>query len=220
MPGVTFIDDCEWSPMCLPVFGGGGYDLDSARVPWHGRVDKKVAFLATLKRFQPLSQEYPQMFLASIDDDQDPVFPTITLNYTGFRVNGGNGIPPAKGVDSSIVSVLSVISTGFDSLGLGPLQFTGNYLVPRTTWTWYANTTPNPTLPQYRTARGGISPLSTLYNCTTPNGTPVSPAVAIKYASLGKLKTKSTISDYQKNDVIPGKVWQCSCTVDLFLVGP
>ncbi len=215
--GITWKGDTEWRPKALIAFGGGGYELDTARVPWSGRAPLKETFVNGVIRFSP-HPFYSAMYVVSIDDDQDPVFPTVTLNFLGCKL-GPSNVPPVKAEDSLVQKSISVENLTGPG-GLGPISFTGAYRTPRTKWTWFQTTRPDPLTPLYSGVRGRFSLASSIFNCytissTTTNtapGTPILPSLAAKY--LAPLNTKVITSDYTFDDVAPGRIWSCSCVSD------
>lgn len=222
MSAVTFLRSTDWHPSALPAFGGGGYEMDTCRVPWRGRATTKLAFVNGLVKFQPLAafegdfpgdgsafSGYPYMFFDSVNDDQAAVFPTVELNYRGFKL-GAAGLPPPQAVDSRTVKIITL--DGAESELFQALSFQGNYLAPRTVWTWYQAARPDPTTPQYTTVRANYSLGSTMYNLRTPAGAPVSLAVALQY--VAPLKTQDIVSEYTVTDVVPNAIWLCTSTVD------
>ncbi len=220
MSAINWLQSTDWRPSGLPQFGGGGYDLDTCRVPWRGRASGKIAFVNALAKFQSLAAyagegiesswgAYPYMFLNSISDDGEPVFPTISLEYIGFK-NGLGGAPPAKGEDSFVQLPISV--ENLTAPGLGAISFQGAYFAPRTKWTWFQGAKPG-TNPAHFGVRNNVSLLSTLFNLVnTTTGGPVSPALAARY--LAPLRQVVRTQDYTVSDTVPGTIWSCSCTSD------
>lgn len=206
MSAITYIGDTEFRPLSEPVFTTAGYELDSAKVAYQGAAPKKQAFVDSLKIFDALGSGFNRMFFDGTSDDGNPVFPTIDLNFTGFR----GPIPAAKGVDSLVVK--SLVLDAPASEGLTPLAFSAGYYAARTTWTWYLTSAPDPISPKFNNTRGRFSSAGSLFNIRTPQGSPVALAVALPY--IKDLPQKDFVSDYVITDVAPGKLWSCSSVID------
>lgn len=219
-----------WQPRHMPKWSSGGFGTDKATVTWSGSRTKMEAFKRTLEGLQwasmaPFSYEgavqfpgFPLMFFDTYSDSGGTdSFPEIDLSYVGFR---DNAIPTAKGIDSTSFQSANGAGTYTNSDDEAvKVSGTFYYMASRTTWTWFETSPPQLT-PRYASVNDAINPFNRVigYSITDDTGKAVN---TIPYAAFvavfNSLVPSYRISEYTKEDLVPGKLWACSSTIDWLL---
>jgi len=225
------IGDVSWRAKRNPIFSAGGYDLDTAQVPWQGAESGKTAFVDGLASFAALPG-YPKMYLMRWPEDDDAHFPTVTLEYRGCK-NGS--APPVKGEDGRSLQSLSVSveSTTFytgertDGGTEGTtvtVQMDIEYYASQTTYTWFSLTTPADT-PIYATARRVVDLSTTVFSRTykitqtdnaidAPTGSVASVDTGTYTQLNNALVPGHKVQDYKIEDLVPSSLWACTSVVN------
>lgn len=221
---VSFVPNIPFTLVCDLSWSVDSYDIDHCKATWRGPRPNCLAFINGLQRWSQLSG-YPQMFLASWDNEPMNTypFPTVTLNYIGFR----SGVPPpAKVEDGYSSQTFSTTYTDPDSGDTYAGSFA--YKAARTTYSFLMTSQPPQTPPtQYSTVTKQFAtpPLSqqniirySIVNQTSPDGSSID--IGTYTAVLNTAGAPIMfVSDYKRPQLVPNKIWQCSCTVDFMVSG-
>jgi len=219
---MQYIGDVTFAAQRDPIFSAGGFDLDTARVPYQGAATLKEAFTSGQVRFSSLSG-YPKMYLMRWTDDEDPVFPTVTLEYMGFK---SGSAPPEKAEDGQILQTVSVTVTSLTYEPGEEIEIAMDvvYFAQQTNYTWYRLTAP-PSGSQFAVARRLIDPASSvlsrtykIVNAPSSSGITqgrVSSVDAATYTQLNnELNPAHVVTEYKSDELVPGALWRCSATVN------
>ena len=206
-----------WAPAARPLWSSGGFSTDRATVLWGGPAPLKEAFLLSLEKLQwtPLPgfrqntdgwAPYPYMWLEDWNESRrDMNFHEVELKYIGLKTRT---LPDPKYTDGSSLKTATftgVASPFFDGLVTGTVQ----YRASRTNWSWFVTSLPA-SLPKYATVNNPVSPFDTLI---IPGLTATQLANARNILSKA-LRRLNYISDYERELLVPGRLWRCSSTID------
>ena len=236
--GITYVGDVTFRQSSPPAWKAKAtYDPDECSVSYTGGALLKEAFLSSFQRGIALAYQLhdgttiscPKMFLDSVSDDGHRHRPTVTLNYRGFR----DGNPPPVKADPSLYATSTTTTAPITDpaspvYGDGTTKLTLNYqyFAARVGYSWWTTEEPDENDPEFDTPINTTDPLDssrfigrsiTGGNISGLNQTSIGLAEFI--ALFNTLSRAVQISDYKPVPVIPGKLWQCSVTVDYVLVG-
>lgn len=218
-----------------PVWTGGGYELDTAHVPYQGILPLRDAYVNGLTRFGNLPG-FTKVWLMRYSSDDEPHFPTVTLEYQGCK---SGAVPPPKGEDGKTIQNISttVIATGgqYKPVTAHPnttVTLEIQFYAAQTVWNWYSLTNPG-TNPLYATVRRPIDPLTLIVrqrfsvtsavlitgDTTDPNEKEYSGPVATldtgTYTQLrNSLQAIDEVTEYKVEELVPSQLWKCSSTVN------
>jgi hypothetical protein len=164
------------------------------------------------------------MYLIRWNDDDEPHFPTVTLEYQGCK-HGSE--PPVKADDGLSLQSLSVSveSTTYSSGHTVTIQMDIEYYAQQTNYSWFTLTTP-PTSPTYSVARRALNLATTVFSRqfritqtdNTDGAPPTGKILSVDTATYTKLNNAllqgHKIQEYKVVDLVPGALWQCQCTVN------
>lgn len=211
-----------WIQAARPEWSVNGWDVDEARVTWRGPAPGKKGFEDQLIKFASMppcfasgDPAYPQMWLKSWANGGGTVnFPAVDLSFLGFR---GGTIPIPKNVNSNSAQVAQ--GAGRDSFG-DVVSATIKYIASRTVWTWFETAIPELSPPPpYNTVDQAINPINTIYGFSITGATssgsysnliPYSALVAV----LNSLVLERVVTDYDREPLIPVKLYACRSTVE------
>lgn len=205
-----------------PIFSAGGYDLDTARHPWQGGVANLAAFTSGLSSFSALPG-FAKMYLMRWNSDEEPVHPTVTLEYQGCK-NGS--VPPVKAEDGLSLQSLTVAveSTTYSPGDTVTVSMDIEYYAQQTNYSWFSLTTPGDA-PLYGVARRVLDLATTVftrqYKITQASDTtsvPTGKITSVDTATYTQLNNALVqghkLQEYKVVDLVPGSLWQCNSTVN------
>lgn len=220
---IEFIGNCEWQRVTDPQWTVDSWGVDTAKLLFRGRRDKKLAFEKAIQRFQTMpgfSQFRMEQWSNSGGTEN---LPGVEFSYKGFL---SGTTPPVKIVNSNTRQ--SAQGSGTDTSTDNPtsgqtISGTVYYRSYRSTYTWFETSSPAAT-PRYTAVQGP----STIqagdilgYNVKAGNGADAysvnSLTFAQLYAVLNSLAPRTIYSDYQREPIINGALWGCSVSCDLIL---
>lgn len=213
----------QWIESGDPEWTVNGWDMDVASVLWRGPRTGSDSFLASIVKFAGMPG-FARMWLESYDKTNiTPSFPGVQKRFIGFR--DGN-IPPQRRVNGTSSQV--VTATGVDNAPSSPtfgltLSGTFTYLASRTTWTWFETSTPAITA-RYNTVDQAIDPLSRLQNVAIQpaigtDGQIIQPTYSSFVQIYNNLARELVVTDYEREELVPGTFWACRSQVEYRLRG-
>lgn len=214
----TFIGNYQFMQMSEVVWTSDANGLDQARIPYRGAMFLKSAFEDRLNRFAPMAT-FPKMYLVQHSDDGNPLFPTVDLHFIGFR----RGVPPpvkiVNGRTLQTVSTSATINIEVDGVETPTaVSMEASYFGSRTSYRWIETQKP-PANPRYSTVLEAVSPAPFAWRVSGPGSSAGTVSYAAFTAAFNSLRSQVTVSDYVRDEVVPGKIWACESVVDLLLVG-
>lgn len=205
-----------------PVFSAGGYELDVATWPWQGGIANCAAFQAGLSSFSALPG-FSKMYLMRWPADDEPHFPTVTLEYTGCK---SGSAPPVKIEDGLSLQSLTVAveSTTYSSGDTVTIAMDIEYYAQQSIYSWFALSTPG-TTPTYAVARRVVDLKTTVFTrqykitqTSNPTDTPTGKIDSVDTATYTKLNNALVqghkLQEYKVVDLVPNALWQCSSVVN------
>ena len=211
----TFVANCDFESIDPNSFRGDTLGVDRYTEKWKGSVDKLAAFLATLTE-GAAHPTFSKMFLAAPEHDDDPIFPTVTLEWIGFRSGAGRG---------PFYKANRTVQTAQTSATVDGVQYSASvqFYAPTGAWEWWEFTEPNPATAAHASVQGTVNPLESIFawDIKAGNGSTASAQVPLAALSavLGALSVIESVQDYQAEPVIPGKLWHCTSTTIRTLQG-
>lgn len=219
---ITYTGNVAFEEAGDPVWTVDHYGLDSCRWPWQGAEFLEKAFVDGLIRFQNIAN-HPRVYLMGWGNDQNPIFPTVELTYSGLR-NGR--LPPAKAVDSkSVQTVQAVITAATGKYSGKQITMELTYRASRTQYNWIEDSLPNKNAPLYGTVRNPVDPLNLSNGAilqrrvTDDKGAVGSLDIGTFTQLMNALLKVTEVSDYTSEEIVPGALWACSSTADYVLKG-
>lgn len=233
-----YIGNVAWRqnkpPQWSKTFSG---DADTCSLTFQGAQYLEKAFLdaVTLAKFGSMvyineagvSVTDTGMFFTGFSSDDAAIFPTVTLQFTGFR----NGELPSA-VPEDDVTIQSAQTTKHITDSTSPnynktITLAIEYRCARTTWSWSQAGDPGATSP-YTSVRQPISPTLGSVNITythfsgmvdssgEPSNT-ISTGDATAVFNTFSLTTRST--SFSSKETVPGCVWTCQAVNERVLKG-
>lgn len=207
---VTFIGQYQFIQMSEVIWTTDAHGLDQARIPYRGAMFLKKAFEDRIKRFAPMAA-FPRMYFIQHSDDGHPLFPTVDLHFIGFR----NGTPPpVKIVNSRTLQTVSTSATVAEE----QVSMEATYYASRTSYRWIETQKP-PAEPRYRSVLEAVPPTPFGWRVSAKGTSSGTVNYAAFVAAFNSLRQQVNVSDYVRDEVVPGKIWACECVVDAVLVG-
>lgn len=168
------------------------YDFDEAFVEYQGAAHLLSKFMSSLKRGQPFGNK-TRLFLYDWENDNDPIFPTVTLAFLGYA--SSTGLKRAKVIDSLVPGSATVDGPGDSGVEI-------EFLANQSQFSWQTDKRPPDYPPEeYRKARIRVKPLITKSRVVLdPDAEPgnISPTLVDR------------VLDYTREEMIPGQLWRCS----------
>jgi len=161
---------------------------------------------------------YPMMRASGwIGSEDSPSFPGVIIKYIGFK---SGTVPPVKIVDG--VTSQSASGSGLDNSTEPPREVSGTFLyrASRTSYTWFETSTPPP-YSRYQTVRFPIDPLSQIdsYSIQDSGGSSVHNVPYSAFITiLNSMIRKVIVSNYEREELVPGLLWGCQADVDFRVV--
>ncbi len=215
---MTYVGNVQFEKVSEPIWSTEAHGMDQAILPYRGAAPLKPDFEATLVNFAQLA-DHPRMYLVGYSDDGDPIFPTVDLRFIGVR----GAIPPVKLVNSTVLQTVSTsgMVQGKDSEGADievQASMEATYYASRTTYQWIEDKIPALT-PRYATVIAAVSPRPVGYRISAPGTASGTVNYSAFVTLLNTLRQEERVTDYTREEVVPGKLWACESTVDYILSG-
>ena len=212
---------------------------DTCNVVWQGPQYQEKAFLDSLTKYQSLTYVDENgttvtdtgMFLDDFSSDGAAIFPTVTLSYKGVRNGTVPDAIPTDGITSQSASTSAVI-TDVTSPNYGKtLTLAISYYAARTSWKWVQLSDPAGTPPSPKnTVRNHLSytqppsdPKIWYYRYSGMVGADGLPTHTIPTGDAtfvwNTFAGATSVSGFQSEEIVPGKLWQCNSTVEFLLLG-
>jgi len=235
---IHYIGNSAWRqnkpPAWSKSFAG---EMDTCTLQWQGAQYLEKAFLDSLTAYQALvylneagvTVTDTAMRLIKASSDDNPIWPTVTLSFDGFRNGAVSDAVATDGRTSQSASTTHTI-TDDSSVNYGKaITMSIQYYANRTAYEWTQLSNPSGT-PTYGTVR---NPLSYSGPYGDPNifyrkfsgqvdddGQPASQIpIGDATAVWNTFSGTTQISDFTSKELVPGYVWQCSATAEFLLVG-
>lgn len=210
-------------------------EADTCSLTYQGPQYKEKDFCDALVKYQALvyidengtTTTDNGMRLIKWSSDDSPIFPTVTLTFTGCR-----GSTPPDAVPTDDVTLQSASTTKTITDPTSPnyekaITMEIQYYAARTSWEWSQLSNPAGT-PAYGTVRYPLS-----YSLYGPNTFPPRfsgmvdasglPSNTISTADAtavwNTLILTTQISGFTSKEIVPGYVWQCNATAEKLLIG-
>lgn len=219
---MDFIGNVNFQAQRDPIWSGGGYELDTCSVPYQGAITYRDAFVNGLSRFATLSG-FSKVWLMRWPSDDEPHFPTVTLEYTGCK---GGSVPPTKADDGQVVQTLTttVTSTTYSSGEDIDIEMEIGYYAQQTRYSYYVLGTP-PSSPVNNTARRVIDPASSIYyrryrvvSVPTDSETTVGTIASVDTGTYTQLNNTlipaHVVQEYMTDEIVPSALWHCLVSVN------
>jgi hypothetical protein len=210
---VRFIGDVTWRDASEIVWSTNDYGLDIARIPYRGAVTGKKAFEDKLRRWMPILA-YPRMYMTHYSDDGGLIFPTVDVHFVGIRKD----VPPPRITDTTTWQVVSTTASVDVDGTPTDVSMEATYVTSRTTYQWVEISQPSPN-PRYSTVRNAVNPTPRSYKIRGDDGGPVTVDYSTFVTLFNSLRREVIASDYVRDEIVEGRIWQCSIVVDQILTG-
>lgn len=206
-----FVGDISFKRFGAITFARRASGIDQAVVRYRGAHHLLRDFISGAQFGSMLVDNeiaYQGLFLGSITNDADPVFPVVDFTYFGF-LNGASSPP----------SVESSTSTQTASVTIGDLTMDIIYKSPETTYRWGEIETIPGDNPRYKGVTSGIDPKRNIlrYSVTGIEGARRAVSIAKFTELLNKFSTKELVTSYTVRELVPGTVWECEATTQRLL---
>ena len=213
-------------------------EMDTCTLQWQGAQYLEKAFLDSLTKYQALvyvdengtTTTDTGMRLIKWTSDDNPIFPIVTLSFSGVRGGTTPDALPTDDLTAQSASTTRVISVDTSSPNFGKaITMSIQYYAARTSYEWVQLTNP-----------AGVATYNTVRNPLTytgPYGSPYiyfarftgmvddagEPSNTISTGDATEVWNTFTgtteVSSFQSKEVVPGHVWQCSSVADYLLIG-
>jgi hypothetical protein len=206
---VTYIGNCEFPKLGSPNVGPGQWRVnalgtDSYIEQYRGRADRLDIFLSMLEVGSQATGKCA--FLDSWSNDQNPVFPTVTLEYIGFKSGSPRGPFYRPGVSVGSASASTQISSGQATISV-------QYYAPSGEYEWWELSKPSDDQPKYSGVRSNLSPLASIFQWRITGGGKNGAMSLNNFTSvLNALSQSSFVQGYTSEEVVPNHIWHCKST--------
>ena len=210
-------------------------ELDTCTVTYQGAQYRAKAFMDSLGAYGTLSctdeaganLNDASMFLTSWTSDENPVLPTVTLNYIGMRGGAGRGVLADDDVSLQTAQTTKQITDATSVNYQKTITCSVTYVSSRTTYKWAALANPGST-PTYSAVRNipvlnmGSAAIRQMTfsgmvdDAGEPTDTiPTGDATAV----FNTFSAVSQTTSFTVSEVVPGKLWQCQSVNEYILKG-
>lgn len=210
----TYIGNCAFETIAPGQLRKDPLGVDRYTEKWRGAVDLLPAFLETITEGSP-HPTWAKMFLGAPETDDDPIFPTVTLEWIGFTSGTPRG--PFYKFSRSVQTVQS--SATLPNIGQASIEV--QFFAPTGNWEWWAfaregdNPAPDPNTPAYTGVTFTGSPLDHIVSWVIRDAQgKVRPTVSTAdlTSALNTLGDTQLVQEYTAEIVIPGRLWHCTST--------
>lgn len=219
---MRFIGDVTWRQAGDPVWTTSDFGLDQARIPWRGAITLKKDFEDEIVKFGTMPG-YDHMYLTHISDDGALIFPTVDMHYIGIRGSTPQPVITNSRVVQTVTTSGTTTVTVIDENGEETEQersitLEATYYSSRTSYRWIERQVPllNPRFKDVLMA-APIQPFG--YRTEAPGAGNTLVEYQHFITLFNQLAVRDIVSDYTREEVIPGKIWQCEAVIDRILIG-
>jgi hypothetical protein len=210
-------------------------ELDTCTVTYQGAQYRAKAFMDSLGAYGTLSctdeaganLSDASMFLTSWTSDDNPVLPTVTLNFLGMRGGAGRNVLAEDDTSLQTAQTTKQITDATSVNYQKTITCSVTYIGSRTTYKWGAGANPGST-PTYSAVRNipvlnmGSAAIRQMTfsgmvdDAGEPSGTiPTGDAIA----AFNTFSAVSQTTSFTVSEVVPGKLWQCQSVNEYILKG-
>lgn len=220
------------SPQWSKTYSG---EMDTCSLVFQGAQYLMKAFLDALTKYQTMtyvdeagvSVNDTGMFLAKWTTDDAAIFPSVNLQFEGFR---GGTLPdpiPTDDITIQSASTTKLITDATSPNYNKTITLAVEYRCARTSYTWAQKTDPGATCP-YTTVRQHITPtlgsdnitwfhFSGMFDAAGDPSNTISTGDATAAFNTFSLITLTT--SFESRETVPGKVWSCQSVNEYRLKG-
>jgi len=210
-------------------------ELDTCTVTYQGAQYRAKAFMDSLGAYGTLSctdeaganLNDASMFLDTWTSDDNPVLPTVTLNYKGLRGGAARGVLAEDDTSLQTAQTTKQITDATSVNYQKTITCSVTYVSSRTTYKWAALANPGAT-PTYSTVRNipvlnmGSAAIRQMTfsgmvdDAGEPTDTiPTGDATAV----FNTFSAVSQTTTFTVPEIVPGKLWQCQSVNEYILKG-
>jgi hypothetical protein len=210
-------------------------EFDTCTVTYQGAQYRAKAFMDSLGAYATLSctdeaganLNDASMFLDTWTSDDNPVLPTVTLNYKGLRGGAARGVLAEDDTSLQTAQTTKQITDATSVNYQKTITCSVTYIGSRTTYKWAALANPGST-PTYSAVRNipvlnmGSAAIRQMTfsgmvdDAGEPSGTiPTGDAIA----AFNTFSAVSQTTSFTVSEVVPGKLWQCQSVNEYILKG-
>jgi hypothetical protein len=210
-------------------------ELDTCTVTYQGAQYRAKAFMDSLGAYATLSctdeaganLNDASMFLDTWTSDDNPVLPTVTLNYKGLRGGAARGVLAEDDTSLQTAQTTKQITDATSVNYQKTITCSVTYVSSRTTYKWAALANPGST-PTYSAVRNipvlnmGSAAIRQMTfsgmvdDAGEPTDTiPTGDATAV----FNTFSAVSQTTTFTVPEVVPGKLWQCQSVNEYILKG-
>jgi len=210
-------------------------ELDTCTVTYQGAQYRAKAFMDSLGAYGTLSctdeaganLNDASMFLDTWTSDDNPVLPTVTLNYKGLRGGAARGVLAEDDTSLQTAQTTKQITDATSVNYHKTITCSVTYVSSRTTYKWAALANPGST-PTYSAVRNipvlnmgsaGIRQMTfsgMVDDAGEPSGTiPTGDATAV----FNTFSAVEQTTSFPVSEVLPGKLWTCHSVNEYILKG-
>jgi hypothetical protein len=210
-------------------------EFDTCTVTYQGAQYREKAFMDSIGAYATLActdeaganLNDASMFLNTWTSDDNPVLPTVTLNYIGMRGGVGRGVLAEDDVSLQTAQTTKQITDETSVNYQKTLTCSVTYIGSRTTYKWGAgaNSGATPTysavrnIPVLNMGSAGIRQMTfsgMVDDAGEPTDTlPLGDSIAV----FNTFSPVSQTTTFTVSEVVPGKLWQCQSVNEYILKG-
>jgi hypothetical protein len=236
MSALHYIEDSTFIQVKPPQWNRNfTAELDTCTVTYQGAQYRAKAFMDSLGAYGTLSctdeaganLNDASMFLDTWTSDDNPVLPTVTLNYKGLRGGAARGVLAEDDTSLQTAQTTKQITDATSVNYQKTITCSVTYVSSRTTYKWAALANPGST-PTYSAVRNipvlnmGSAAIRQMTfsgmvdDAGEPTDTiPTGDATAV----FNTFSAVSQTTSFTVSEVVPGKLWQCQSVNEYILKG-
>jgi len=236
MSALHYIEDSTFIQVKPPQWGRNFTgEFDTCTVTYQGAQYRMPAFLNTISGYGYLvctdeagaNLSDASMFLTSWTSDDNPVLPTVTLNFLGMRGGAGRNVLAEDDVSLQTAQTTKAITDANSVNYQKTLTCSVTYIGSRTTYKWAVGSKPSATptysavrnIPMLNMGSSGIRQMTfsgMVDDDGQPSGSiPLGEATALFNTFTFEQQTTS----FTVSEVVPGKLWQCQSVNEYIMKG-
>jgi hypothetical protein len=236
MSALHYIEDSTFAQVKPPQWNRNFTgELDTCAVTYQGAQYRAKAFMDSLGAYATLSctdeaganLNDASMFLDTWTSDDNPVLPTVTLNYKGLRGGAARGVLAEDDTSLQTAQTTKQITDSTSVNYQKTITCSVTYVSSRTTYKWAALANPGST-PNYSAVRN-IPVLNmrsaairqmTFSGMVDDAGEPTDTiSTGDATAVFNTFSAVSQTTTFTVPEVVPGKLWQCQSVNEYILKG-
>jgi len=210
-------------------------EFDTCTVTYQGAQYRAKAFMDSLGAYATLSctdeaganLSDASMFLTSWTSDDNPVLPTVTLNFLGMRGGAGRNVLAEDDVSLQTAQTTKAITDASSVNDGKTLTCSVTYIGSRTTYKWGAGANPGAT-PTYSAVRNipvlnmgssGIRQMTFSGMVDDAGGLCGISSTVDATAVFNTFSAVEQITSFPVSEVVPGKLWTCQSVNEYIMKG-